>query len=389
MFQYKNLDNYIYYLILFFPISIILGDLFLNLNSVLISIMFLIFLYKFKELKLINNKYYYPFYCLLLLFFISTVFSDYFIESAENLLSFFSQLTLFACLVYFLNKNKKYTLKLSKIIFIIVALICIDLWIQKLFGKNIFGYEQQQAGRLTSFFKEEQIPGGILFKLSPLIIYYLFNLNNNIFIYKYKYIFLIMLYFSILITGERLPSILSTMALIIILLFNVKKINKKELIIYSIIFSLVFIFFFFQEDSIIRERYNYTFKQFDGNVYFKFYVNTLNIFKENYLFGTGLQTYRYECSEIFTTCSTHPHNFFFELLSDTGIFSAFLFYFSLTYILVIKLKKNNSSLNKSLIISYTILLFFPLLPSGSFFSSFAMNITWFSLGFVYSLSENV
>ena len=64
-----------------------------------------------------------------------------------------------------------------------------DLWIQKLFGKNIFGYEQQQAGRLTSFFKEEQIPGGILFKLSPLIIYYLFNLNKNIFIYKYKYIF--------------------------------------------------------------------------------------------------------------------------------------------------------------------------------------------------------
>ena len=101
MFQYKNLDNYIYYLILFFPISIILGDLFLNLNSVLISIVFLIFLYKFDELKLINNKYYYPFYILLLLFFISTVFSDYFIESAENLLSFFSQLTLFACLVYF------------------------------------------------------------------------------------------------------------------------------------------------------------------------------------------------------------------------------------------------------------------------------------------------
>ena len=92
MFQYKNLDNYIYYLILFFPISIILGDLFLNLNSVLISIVFLIFLYKFDELKLINNKYYYPFYILLLLFFISTVFSDYFIESAENLYPFFHSL---------------------------------------------------------------------------------------------------------------------------------------------------------------------------------------------------------------------------------------------------------------------------------------------------------
>ena len=139
-----------------FPISIILGDLFLNLNSVLISIVFLIFLYKFDELKLINNKYYYPFYILLLLFLLVQFFLIILLSPAENLLSFFSQLTLFACLVYFLNKNKKYTLKLSKIIFIIVALICIDLWIQKLFGKNIFGYEQQQAGRLTSFLKKSK-----------------------------------------------------------------------------------------------------------------------------------------------------------------------------------------------------------------------------------------
>ena len=134
-----------------------------------------------------------------------------------------------------------------------------------------------------------------------------------------------------------------------------------------------------------------------------FYKNSYSIFSDNILLGTGPQSYRYVCPKYsninkdinkfkfdkdFTkSCSTHPHNYFFELLSDAGIFAPFLFIFSLFFILRNKLKLIKNIFLKSLITSYTILFFFPLIPTGSFFTSFHMALTWFSLGFLYSLKN--
>ena len=388
MFQYKNLDNYLYFFIYIFPISLLVGVFFLNLNSALISLFFLVYVFKNNKIEVINNQKYYFFYLVLILFFLTSIFSKYKFQSFENLISFFSYILMFVCLVFFLNTNKKNSIKLSKIVFIIVLIICVDLWIQRILGTNIFGFPQQQAGRLTSFFKDEQIPGGILFKLSPFYIYFLFKQKNNFF-YKFKFLFILFLYFSILITGERLASILSTFALLLIPLVNYKKIKSTNLLIYFTVFIFVFILLYLQSDSIIKERITYTFLQFENNIYFHMFNNAYEIFKDNFLLGTGLQTYRYECPILYQNCSTHPHNFFMELLSDTGIFSAMIFYFGLIYLFFSKIKNSKSFFEKSIIFTFTLLLFFPFLPSGSFFNSYGMNLTWFSLGFIYSLKDDL
>lgn len=388
MIQYKNLERNIYFLILAFPISLLVGVAFLNINSVLIALLFIFFIYKFNRIDLINDKSVYPFFLLLLFFFFSSIFSEYNYQSFENLFAFIVQILVFISLIFFLNKDTKFKFKLSKYVSLIIIIICIDLWIQSIFGKNILGFQQQQAGRLTSIFKDEQIPGGILFKLSPFYIYFLFKQTNE-YVFKMKYIFILFLYFSILITGERLASILSTLALFLIPILNFKKIKLKYIFFYFILFLIIFILIYFQNDSIIRERISYTFLQFENNVYFKFFYNAFNIFKDNYWLGTGLQTYRYECALISQNCSTHPHNFLFELLSDAGLFATIIFYFSLFFVYIKKTKYNNSSFDKSIILTYTILLFFPFLPSGSFFNSFGMVIIWFSLGFIYSFSNDL
>ena len=390
MFQHKNLEKCIYFLIYFIPFSIFIGVSILNINCVLVSLLILFYIFKSNKFDIFFNKNNYFFILLLFLFLISTTISNYKIQSIENFFSFFLQLTLFIGLIYFLKKDKKKCLNLSKIIFFIVLIVCFDLWIQRLFGQNILGFSQQQAGRLTSFFKDEQIPGGVIFKLSPFFIYFLFKQRDYFLLIKIKYMLIIFLYFSILITGERLSSLLATSALIIIFAMNLKNIKLSKLAIYSAIFISFFSFLYFQEDSIIAERISYTFSQLDQNVYFFMFRNAFEIFKDNIFFGTGLQTYRFECHLLFQNCSTHPHNFFLELLSDTGIFGVLTFYICLIIMVYRKIKYvKNNILSRSIILSYTLLLFFPLLPSGSFFNSFGMNITWFSLGFIYTLDNDL
>ena len=210
MFQHKNLEKNIYFLIYFIPFSIFIGVSILNINCALLSLLILLYIFKSNKLDIFFNKNNYFFILLLFLFLISTTISNYKLQSIENFLSFFLQLILFFGLIYFLKNDKKKCINLSKIIFFIVLVVCFDLWIQRLFGQNILGFSQQQAGRLTSFFKDEQIPGGVLFKLSPFFIYFLFKNTNYFLLIKFNYILILFLYFSILITGERLSSLLAT-----------------------------------------------------------------------------------------------------------------------------------------------------------------------------------
>jgi len=74
-------------------------------------------------------------------------------------------------------------------------------------------------------------------------------------------------------------------------------------------------------------------------------------------------------------------------LSDAGMFAPIFFIFSLFFFLRKNLLLIKNNFLKSLIISYTILFFFPLIPTGSFFTSFHMTLTWFSFGFLFSLKK--
>ena len=181
---------------------------------------------------------------------------------------------------------------------------------------------------------------------------------------------------------------LATLLLIFLISMNYKSINKKKFLLYFLVLIILFFGFFKYFGSNLKQRIDYTLKtQIHENIYLDFYENTLDLSKKNPIIGTGLQTYRYECPKISQVCSTHPHNFLLELLSDTGYFTPILFLLFLATNLFRKLHINQNFKLNTLVVSYTILFFFPLIPTGSFFNSYHMTLTWFSLGFVYSIKS--
>ena len=59
------------------------------------------------------------------------------LKSFENSITFALQLLIFISLIFFLNKDKIFKFNLSKLVSYIIIVICVDLWFQSIFGKNI------------------------------------------------------------------------------------------------------------------------------------------------------------------------------------------------------------------------------------------------------------
>jgi hypothetical protein len=377
-------------LLLTFPITILTGSFLVNLFSILLATLFLIYISTNKNSKLFQDKTLIFLLILFASFLISSLFSNYQSKSILKTLSFIRTLLFFLSIYYLtLRGAEERLLKLSKIVFFLSIFICIDLWIQHYIGQNILGYPKQQAGRLTSVFGDEQIPGSIIFKLFPFIIYYLLMLNKKKFLYRFKYLIFLFIYFSILITGERAASLMATLFLFLMIIFNYTLIDKKKFIFYSLIFFSIFTYLCINQNSIIKERVLFTVnKQLQNNVYKTLFQNALDGFYKNPILGSGVQTYRYECPKYSNACSTHPHNYILELLSDVGIIGCLFFLTFFIGVINGKLKqiKNNSFL-KNFIVTYVLCLFFPFIPTASIFSSLSFNVSVFALGFLLAINN--
>lgn len=117
------------------------------------------------------------------------------------------------------------------------------------------------------------------------------------------------------------------------------------------------------------------------------FARAIILSRENFLFGHGIKNYRVVCNKFEGLknkksnlnfvykkniykyyCSTHPHNIYLELLVETGFIGLTLFIiFVVLFLLNFKFNSYNY-LGKSVLLT-NFALFFPFLPTGSFFSS--------------------
>jgi hypothetical protein len=135
----------------------------------------------------------------------------------------------------------------------------------------------------------------------------------------------------------------------------------------------------------IKEVINYT-------VYGANYDRAYRVFLDNKFFGVGIKNYRnesnkkkYENKELHfnkAAASTHPHQLHLEFLCETGLFGYSFFLIFIFYTLYLSIKgliKNNNPILLATVL-YFIFSLFPLLPSGSFFTSFGATLFWINYG---------
>jgi len=109
------------------------------------------------------------------------------------------------------------------------------------------------------------------------------------------------------------------------------------------------------------------------------------MFKQKPFLGNGLKSFRINCAEyekLFkdqNVCTTHPHNFYLEVLVDTGLLG--FLPFILFFILLIYLNMNKLKYPQDrLILIYLIIVIFLPRPTGSIFSTYFLNMFIYSVG---------
>ena len=357
-----------------------------------------------KDYSIFTNKIFQIglIFCIIQIFI--SFFSIDFVKSFLKSLSYLRFIFFWGATVYFLKSSYFRLNYFYYVIAISLFLINFDILIQYLFGYDLFGYEPVKNGfnsfRYSGFFGDEFIAGNYVQKFL-LIFSVLTILKSNEF-YK-KYILEIFVLFSILIiliTGERMALINTFYSFIFIFIF-IKKIRFYLLIVGTIfLLSATSVLYY---DQGVRDRVLTIPKQLLNKQNNYFYNPHLNLFKQsiqifnnNKMFGTGIKTFRKSCSmkqnsvsikgldSLINTnfCSNHPHNYYFELLSETGLVG-FLSFLILVIMLLYYTGYNNSFLNNQKLSFLSLAVFlFPIASSGSFFTNMNACYFWFFISLV-------
>jgi O-antigen ligase len=261
-------------------------------------------------------------------------------------------------------------------------------------------------GRVVSFFGDELIVGAfyhgfVLFFLSYLI---LRGTKNNILILT-----IILILLTSFIIGERSNFIKLFLSILIFTTFALK-INYKIKIV-TLLFITTIIITFINFNQNFKTRYFEQIKTvFTIDGYSKFMKESqygahrdvaVKILNDNLFFGVGVKNFRheslkdkYENKEYLQThkrYATHPHQVHHEMLSETGFFGylSFLIFFLLSIALAINNYLKIGNIYQLSGIIYVIVSLVPLLPSGSFLSTYSGGIFWLNFAIMCAYIKKI
>lgn len=415
--KYLKFKYIINLLIAILPLSFIAGNLIINLNVLLIILSSLIFFnldfFKFKYYlvdKLLIIFFFYSLFVGILNFYNFPETNNKFVT--ENLIKsivFFRYLLLYFSIRIILKNNL-----LNFKIFYVVSTLCVlfvslDLIFQLISGSDIFG-NIKTSYKLSGPFGSEEIAGSYLQRFS-IFSFFLFASYIG-FKNKNKLIFILSVYFalifsSVLISGNRMPTILFLLMFAILFLYE-KKLRKYTLLyilLSLILFIIIFKFspqisnytlhFINRALEIFVSLYDVFFlgkKLAVTNTYIKEFYTGYNVWIENFFLGVGINAFHINCAKTISYCASHPHNYYLEILSELGIIGFFLIVTIFTKALLMIDYKNhiNSNFNNNLIYPFILLFIveiFPFKTSGSFFTTGNATFIFIIMAILVGLSK--
>ena len=418
------------FLIILMPAFLISGSFLTDFVCSYIGLFYLIYFVKVKDFSAYKNYYFvYFFFIYIYLNFNSLLSFNPKISFQSSLVYF--RIILFICAISYILKN----FKSLKFYFYITCLICLILlmidgvlYVNKALSKGL-SYE-----RVTSFFGDEEIMGSYVVRILPLII----GLSYMVKIPRREAINLATLLIAgllVILSGERTASVYFFF-LVIFYFF----INRKQILFFILLFSTIIFILYNYNNNFLNRIYTHTIYQQKNSGHLLSYrheahlLTAYNMFLEKKIFGHGLKSFRNLCSQdqyniqlndvnyindrqfsyykrnplntmptdisqVKDGCSTHPHNIYFQFLSEIGLIG-FLFFFSFFVFICIKLFifcKNfvNKKMQCSdIYIASNFFLFgiftamFPMIPSGNYFNNWLLIINILPLGFYLSVIQN-
>ena len=399
-----------------FPLSLIAGNLFINLNLIfLILTTFFFYFSKFKDFKLNLLDKIITFFFIYIFLTLVVNYFEYFLNNKEFPFEIINKTFLYLryyLLYVSLRVLTHYDILKLKWFYIsasfFVIFLCIDIFIQYFFLKDILGNVPITERRMSGFFGDELIAGGYIQRLSFFAIFLPFILNTKKNLNKYLIFFIIIiLIFGVILSGNKMPFFLFLLSLSLFCILNVN-LRKKFLILF--LFAILFL-------SLIYKT-NTNFKNDIGRFY-NTAVNVINVFtsksnplegnknmlnapyilefygayitwKKNIFFGGGIKSFRYNCPN----CNSHPHNYYLEFFVDLGLLGFFIvsFFLFCVFSKIYKLRhifNFNSMLDYKTFTFFIIFFieFFPIRSSGSFFSTGNAAFIFLILALLVSLME--
>ena len=388
---------------LFFIISFIIGPASLELSALMI----IIFVFYKNNNFLSSKKFFflYPFFAWIFISTLTNLLNHDYLNSYKGFS--YSRFLFFTIAISILFQNIKSMTIIKNMIYLFLLLIVFDTFVQFIFGKNILGYPQLPNGRLSGILGDEYIIGGVILKFLILINFiYMFFYKRKFYLNFIEIIIVNLLsYIIIILSLERSTIILSTFYFIFtIFLLNIN--FKKKLFVFLTIL-LIFTTALFNSQNLktkINDSVN-LFINFKGDTtkekisvpgYVAHFYSATEIFLSSPITGTGIRSFRHECKKYESKdtklkdffkkdllknkktnnfdkniCTTHPHHYFFEIISELGGVGLLL-YFILIFFLF---QRSPKYLFPTLIVC-----FLPFVPTGSFFNNYNAYFIWFFMG---------
>ena len=402
-FKYSN-TNLINLIIASIIPFLIWGPFFPDLIVSLSALFFLFYVFKNKEFYFFKNKpliifFIFCIYCILLSIFIA----EGMMLSFESSLFYF-RIGVFSCFIWYLIDIDKNILTYFYYALVLCFLVLvIDGYIQYFTGVNLTGYKISDI-RVSSFFGDELIMGSYLLRLFPLLFaLYLIKKKQKYEIYFIGFLF-ILVEVLIFMSGERAAFFFLNLSTVFIIIL-IKEYQKFRLL--TFIIAIIGIFIVGLNSSNLNERMFKgpaedmgLIKSSNKAVIFSPAHDSLirtayNMFKDQPIFGHGPKMFRAICKDEkyatgITPCMPHPHNFYIQLLAETGIIG-FLFLFSvLAYVIFVALRQLKSIIFKQkrpltdyqvCLLAGILITVWPLTPNGNFFNNWLMIVYSLPIGF--------
>ena len=407
--QISKIKFFFSILFAFLPISFIAGNTIINTNIILIILSSILIFKKdlFKLELIFVDKCIFLFFGLILFtgFYndIYFIISDAFPTGYHTILKsifFFKYLLLYLTLKFLIKKNIINFKYFFTSCFFCSTFVCFDIFYQFKFGKDIFGFETLGSGRrLSGPFGDEEIAGGYLqrfalfsFFLVPL---YYKKISNKLSALFIPILFLIFIS-GIILSGNRMPFIIFIFLISLVIFFQ--KQTRKFILPFIIVCPMIFSLIYFSNQE-VKNNFDNFYKQVSKMIviisskdfenknspqYIKEFGTFYDTWLLNKYIGGGIKNFRYYChvrkitNEKKSTfiCNMHPHNYYLEILTETGLlgliiilvifFQIFYITFYKKYFLISKLNNNNT------IIPFIFLFIaeiFPIKSTGSFFTT--------------------